>query len=509
MKWKFFNYRPLVVIFLSIIAGILAVNYFYANKLLMIVLVCVYFFALIFYSIKFKKKYLILIAILVSLISAMNFAFQIKNYFRPVEIQANDKITGTVERIESEYNGSFILKNVKVNDMCFDGKVLVYYTADLDYLEDYVDDEIIFSAVYTRALNNLDTSGDIINSSFMDKNVKYSVSTFSIEKISEGTSIRSLVRSKVRKVLDSVLEKDNADIMYSMLVGDRSGLSPVTREYFNNSGLAHLLAVSGLHVGIIVASLYFMLKLFRCNKYANLIIISSFLIFYGYVCAWSYSVVRAIIMAIVLLVAPIIFRQYDSLTSISIAGIIILTLSPSALFELSFLLSFMCVLSIIMLFTYFNKFLNKLKINNAISSVFCLSFIVNIGVIVVEAYFLEEASFINLLSNVIVLPLFSLLFGVVFILTTLGCLLPMLALPLRLIEPAISFVMLVANYISHIVSYINTNSVSFLSIILYAWLLAFASKFNIKNKKGKLVCVLTMTMVLVVQILLNMYVIKL
>ena len=119
------------------------------------------------------------------------------------------------------------------------------------------------------------------------------------------------------------LSNTNANLAYSSIFGDRSELDEETYDYFKLSGVAHLLAVSGLHVGILVLILNKVFDGLRLKRWLKLIFLSIMLILYSYLCGFTTSVVRASIMAICLVGARTLFKEYDSLSSKGVAGIIL------------------------------------------------------------------------------------------------------------------------------------------------------------------------------------------
>ena len=111
-----------------------------------------------------------------------------------------------------------------------------------------------------------------------------------------------------------------------MLFGGKQGLSDELKDMFSYSGISHILAVSGLHIGVLVSLIYYCLKKIKLNKFVKLILLATVLIFYSYLCDFTPSVCRASIMAVILCLCDLYKIQYDALSSLSIAGIIILLL---------------------------------------------------------------------------------------------------------------------------------------------------------------------------------------
>jgi len=155
------------------------------------------------------------------------------------------------------------------------------------------------------------------------------------------------------------MSEDSAELMYSMLFGDRSELGEEIRESFTLTGLAHVLAVSGLHVGLIVAILLWILKFFKAGKKTQFIVILLTLILYVYMADFRYSIMRASIMFLILLFNRLFLRRIETISSISLAAIIILILFPHSILSLSFQLSFACLIGIALFYRPISGWLEK------------------------------------------------------------------------------------------------------------------------------------------------------
>ncbi|MDD5496158.1 MAG: ComEC/Rec2 family competence protein, partial [Candidatus Omnitrophica bacterium] len=135
----------------------------------------------------------------------------------------------------------------------------------------------------------------------------------------------------------------------AVLIGDRSSLSKALREDFSYTGTVHVLAISGLHVGLIAALFLGFFTFLRIPKRPRLILAAVFLIFYSFVAGNNPPIVRAVIMFWILILGYLMNREPDMLNSLSFAAILILAWNPKQLFSVSFQLSFVAILSIIVL----------------------------------------------------------------------------------------------------------------------------------------------------------------
>ncbi len=148
--------------------------------------------------------------------------------------------------------------------------------------------------------------------------------------------------------LDSLF-RDGSGLAKALLLGERESLSEKTTADFRDAGIAHVLAVSGLHVSLLMAGVFLFLRLFRLPPAALFGLVAAFLVFYCRLLDFAPSVVRASILTLLFLLGRVLRRRVDPLTSLSFAFLLILLFRPLDLFSIGFQLSFLAVLGIITL----------------------------------------------------------------------------------------------------------------------------------------------------------------
>ncbi|HZX46072.1 MAG TPA: ComEC/Rec2 family competence protein [Clostridia bacterium] len=144
------------------------------------------------------------------------------------------------------------------------------------------------------------------------------------------------------------------EIMKGLLLGGRE-VDEETRQRFSAVGISHLLAVSGLHVGIICGVLVWLLKKLGLTGRERFIIICALLAFFSFMVGLTPSVVRASVMMGVLMLAAAVNRKQDMLTSLSVAAFFMTVLKPYVIFSVSFQLSFLACLGIALFYPMFNR----------------------------------------------------------------------------------------------------------------------------------------------------------
>jgi competence protein ComEC len=190
-----------------------------------------------------------------------------------------------------------------------------------------------------------------------------------------------------------------------MLIGYTDDLNDTVKSKFSDSGLIHIMSVSGANVAFIVFPLMFIFKRAKINKKISTSIIMATLIIFLFITGFQPSVVRAIIMAIVILLGNLILKESDVLTTISIAAIIMLIANPYTLFDIGFQLSFAATISIVVFYSTIKKFISTKFIPNTIVDVIATTIAAQIGVIPIIAYYFNKISVLSLLSNIFVVPI--------------------------------------------------------------------------------------------------------
>jgi competence protein ComEC len=275
------------------------------------------------------------------------------------------------------------------------------------------------------------------------------------------------------KIKSWVLEKStnykNADIGYAMLFGDTSVLNPDTKGIFQESGTAHLLAVSGFHITLIVLMLSFVLNKLKAGRYVKIFAIGLILFVYGYLCDFSVSVLRAIIMSLLALYATARTKEYDGLSAVSLAAVIILLISPLQLFDVSFVLSFTSVLAIILIKPILTRFFSKIFYNK-FASTLSLSLAVQVGLFITQLYYFKSVPMLSVLTNLITVPLASFAFMYYIVAIIVSWIIPLLSPIMLLFESVMTLILRFNNLIAGITISADVVSAAVLGL---AYLLMF------------------------------------
>ncbi len=217
-----------------------------------------------------------------------------------------------------------------------------------------------------------------------------------------------MVKARLYHVYRTLLATEEAGVLCTMLLGEKSLLEEEIRQLYQTGGISHLLAISGLHISMVGGLLYKFLR--KCGaSYASSGAVCAILVtFYACMTGMSLSSLRAVTMFWLLLFGNMVGRSYDSVTSLGIAGWLLLLKQPLWLFGASFQLSFLAVAGMVCLTRPVTKFLHlpeKTLVQNAIA---CL--LIQLVTLPVSLYHFYTWAPYTVLVNAIVLPFAPALF---------------------------------------------------------------------------------------------------
>jgi len=226
-------------------------------------------------------------------------------------------------------------------------------------------------------------------------------------KISTFRLVISKIRQRIDSVIKSTLPQMESSILAGVMLGERSGLSRQIQEIFVDAGVLHTLAVSGLHVGLVLFIFYAFFRLIRIPKMTTYFLTILVVTIYAQVVGGRPSAVRAAIMATCGLVAVLLERDKHLYNSLALAALIILLFNPFTLFDVGFQLSFMATLGILYLTPHFQTYFRFSKPHKLITyllSSLAVSAGALVGVYPVTAFYFNKISLIALISNILVVP---------------------------------------------------------------------------------------------------------
>lgn len=241
-----------------------------------------------------------------------------------------------------------------------------------------------------------------------------SLITISKGELNRGDILRRNFHTRIIDILDNVLSEKNSSLMKSVLLGDKSFLDDDTQSRLRDLGISHILAVSGLHIGIIYLFVSGILRLLGLHKKISVCFALILVWTYGFLIYFPTSVLRTLIMFSLLSLSTLIYRRSDSINTLSFAAIVLLFFRPLWIFDIGFQLSFISTASIL-IFTPRIKDLLSIY-NKRIAKLLSPLIAVQIGIFPILAHHFNTYALLSIFSNLILIPIFSISLILCFIL---------------------------------------------------------------------------------------------
>lgn len=248
-------------------------------------------------------------------------------------------------------------------------------------------------------------------------------------------------RSHLKYLIDANASSPEREILEALILGNQKAIPTDVRENFSKTGTSHMLAISGLHVGLVASAGFFVaLLLLKSSEYLmlrfNIIKMATAAAFvpvavYALVAGMGTTVLRATLMTLAFLTALLLGKQKDFYNILFFAALVILIIAPESLFEISFQLSFSAVLAIVFIMSKINT--STIPIPETLPGslqplirrlyVFILvSAAATLGTMPIIVYYFNRVSTVTLIANIIAVPLLGMLTlipAMAFILTAL------------------------------------------------------------------------------------------
>ncbi len=427
------NVRIPVLIASMVALGILTGYFICHNEINLLWLIAVIPLTaiIILCSLLLKNKKLMILTIIFAVVftgGALNSYYTLQN-FRVCDVDTDQiyLISGTVkEKGSTAYGEYVIIDNVTAYDDKLSGKVRVYLS---EKYGDFCDVGYTVQFYTQLKFNDAFPYGEL--NYYAEDNVKYTCSNYSELKSTYHFSLSGSIRSLIKNTFYENMSYDTASVCYGMMLGDTQYVDNDALENFRYGGIAHIFAVSGLHIGLVYGILTFILKKCHANKYVSAVLRILAIIFYAWICGFSVSSVRAVIMCAISILTRLFHVKSDGLNNLGLAAILIMFVSPLSLFSVGFQLSVCGIGGILLFSSLIRRALKTIKIPDKVSSGVSASFGAQVGTFPIMLAKFGYASGSGLLLNIFVIPLVSMLFTVLFAGTVLSLVIP----------PAASFIM--------------------------------------------------------------------
>lgn len=218
-----------------------------------------------------------------------------------------------------------------------------------------------------------------------------------------------MIREYIEDIIDEVfIREDISALAKSIFLGNRKELSEGIKSLFVDTGQIHLLAISGLHMNIIILGLLFFSSIININYRVKYIMTFIIISLYTLLLGFSASIMRSYIMISIYLISKIFLIEIDKLKSLILAFIIILFIDVNMINDIGFILSFIASFSLVYIVPKYRT--DSIVLNSIIASFIIQT--LSTGVFI--KYFSKIYIFAFLL-NIITIPIFTLIIPLIFI----------------------------------------------------------------------------------------------
>lgn len=252
-----------------------------------------------------------------------------------------------------------------------------------------------------------------------------------------------VIKNSLSNVLDTSLSKEDAGVLKAMLFGDKSGMDDEIKGLYQRNGIAHIIAVSGLHITLWGMGLCRLLRKIGIPLPAANSLSFLFVVLYGLLTGSQASAVRSVIMFSLFLLSEIVHRTYDLMTAMSLSAALLLFWNPLYAYYSGFLLSFSAVGGIAFILPFIiglskqQKLIDTMvlkkdtkvekiikKINKFIVSSFRVSLSVLLSTLPIQIYFFYTFSIYSLIINILITPFVGILMVVGMVGSVIGVFMP-------------------------------------------------------------------------------------
>lgn len=225
------------------------------------------------------------------------------------------------------------------------------------------------------------------------------------------------------RLRDAGLDEEALSVSSALLLGQKAGLDKEKRKKYAQVGAAHLLALSGMHLGIIYGILYILfIRHIRYSEWKWFWLPPILITIWGYafIAGMPISLVRAGIMFSLATIATLAQNDTPPIHILALSALTILLFKPSSLFEAGFQLSFLAVFFIIVLYQPLRE---KLKLSNSLTEMFVLSVVAQQGTAPLSIYYFHALPITGAVISIILVPLTTIIIylGLLTLLLPIGC----------------------------------------------------------------------------------------
>ncbi|MGN7513044.1 MAG: ComEC/Rec2 family competence protein [Allomuricauda sp.] len=332
----------------------------------------------------------------------------------------------------NRFSHRYVAQIIASDNVQASGKLLFSLSVDSTVKQLLVDDELLIYAQPEGIRPPLNPHQFDYKDYLLKQGIQHQIRTNYGNIVKKEHASKTLfgIASNFREHIISKLEKKNfgteeLSVIQALLLGKRNDISETTYNNYKNAGAVHILAVSGLHVGIILFLLEFLLSPLEGlpkGKTTKLILVVLLLWGYAFLAGLSPSIVRAVTMFSFVAYALYLNRPTNSFNILALSMLFILLVKPLFLFQVGFQMSYAAVFAIVWIYPKLQKFwFPEHIILRKMWQLLCVSVAAQLGVLPMSLFYFHQFPALFFISNLLIVPCLGLIlgFGILVILLTL------------------------------------------------------------------------------------------
>lgn len=441
--------------------------------------------------------------------------FQNHYSLKLAKINSEKQITFKVKAVlkAGKYNNKYVITILSINEQSVKGKALLHVKKDT-LIPLLKTDAVFFTTGTFKDIKKPLNPEQFNYKNYLEKQYIYhQITTSNNHLFLLSDTIHTIygyaeqLRLKIKNNLKQYhFKTDELAIIYALILGQKQDISTVVYDSYTKAGAIHILAVSGLHVGILLLILNFILQPIERLKHGKIvkaILIVILLWCFAVIAGLSASVVRAVTMFSILTIGMHLKRPTNSYNTLAISAFILFLFKPLFLFDIGFQLSYLAVIAIISIQPLLaSLWAPKFIITQKLWQIFTVSVAAQLGVLPISLFYFHQFPGLFLVTNMVIIPCLGIILGLgilVIILSLLNCLPEFLS----------SFYALIINYLNQFIAWVSKQDtfiiqdISFNIIQLitgYCLIIAlvrYGSKLNYKRLLYLLISIIAFQIVLV------------
>lgn len=323
----------------------------------------------------------------------------------------------------SSFSDRYVANILSANEKNIEGKILLSFTSDSTAQKFQVDDELITYGELSKIKGPLNPHQFDYKNYLEGLGIYHQLRLFETnyflatnnKKTMYGiaASLRTRITTKLQQ---ENFETDELSIIQALLLGQRNDISETTYNNYKNAGAVHILAVSGLHIGVLLLLLQFLLSPIERlpkGKTIKLIVIVILLWCFALLAGFSASIIRAVTMFSFVAYALYLNRPSNTFNILALSMFfILLVINPMLLFQVGFQMSYAAVFSIVWLYPLLQKlWFPKNILIKKIWQLLSVSIAAQLGVLPISLFYFHQFPGLFFVSNLLIVPFLGLILG--------------------------------------------------------------------------------------------------